>query len=174
MPDSNVPTDGTIQFRAPRIAGYPEDIKVSDAEMANLGITRGALLPQAGAACYDQPVELSSNQLRRGCRVPYDEQAPRDDDPPETPRYARRRLFDKILIPFHHACDEGDFEVAEKLLRVLGMMVDRAPTNPDGDRRRNLDGLVAAHERLWTLRHPAEPHNRASWRPALQSPFGTR
>ena len=34
MPDSNVPTDETIQFRAPCIAGYPEDIKVSDAEMA--------------------------------------------------------------------------------------------------------------------------------------------
>ena len=85
-----------------------------------------------------------------------------------------RRLFDKILTSFHHACDEGDFEVAEKLLRVLEMMVGRDPTNQDGNRRPNLENLVAAHERLWTLRHPAEPHNRASWRPAFQSPFGTR
>jgi len=51
MPDSNVSTDGTIQFRAPWVAGSPEDIKVSDAGMAKLGITRGALLPQARAAC---------------------------------------------------------------------------------------------------------------------------
>ena len=76
-----------------------------------------------------------------GCRVP--------------PRV--RRLFDKILIPFHTACDQGDFEVAERLLRVLEMMVDRDPTNQDGDRRRTLDGLVAAHERLWSLRHSTEP-----------------
>ena len=66
MPDSNVLTDGTIQFRASCIAGYPEDIKVSDAEMANLSITRGALLPQAGGVYYGQPVELSSNQLPTG------------------------------------------------------------------------------------------------------------
>ena len=67
-----------------------------------------------------------------------------------------RRLFDKVLIPFHHACDQRDFEVAEKLLRVLEMMVDRDLANQDGDRRRTLDGLVAAHERLWSLRHPTE------------------
>ena len=68
-----------------------------------------------------------------------------------------RRLFGKVLTPFHMACDQGDFEVAEKLLRVLEMMMDRDPTNRDGDRRRNLDGLVAAHERLWSLRHPTKP-----------------
>ena len=105
---------------------------------------------------------------------PYDEPVPSNEDPPETPRYARRRLFDKILIPFHHACDEGDFEVAEKLLRVLEMMVDCGPTNPDGDRRRNLDGLVAAHERLWSLRHPAEPNESNFLAPCFPGSFGTR
>jgi hypothetical protein len=72
---------------------------------------------------------------------------------PTTRRYSRR-LSDKILIAFHHACDQGDFEVAEQLLRVLEMMLTRRPLTPDGTRRRNMESLVAAHERLWHLRHP--------------------
>jgi hypothetical protein len=71
---------------------------------------------------------------------------------PTTPRYSRR-LSDKILIAFHHACDQGDFEVAEQLLHVLEMMLTRRPLTPDGTRRRNMESLVAAHERLWHLRH---------------------
>ena len=70
------------------------------------------------------------------------------------PRH-RRRLPDKILMAFHRACDLGDFAVAARLLNVLEtMLVDRDPTNANGNRRRNLDSLVAAHERLWGLRHP--------------------
>ena len=69
------------------------------------------------------------------------------------PRYSRR-LSDKILIAFHHACDQGDFQVAEQLLHVLEMMLTRRPLTPDGTRRRNMESLVAAHERLWYLRHP--------------------
>ena len=68
------------------------------------------------------------------------------------PRHARR-LSDKILIAFHHACDQGDFEVAEDLLRVVEMMLTRRPASPDTNRRKNLESLVAAHERLWLLRH---------------------
>ena len=85
-----------------------------------------------------------------------------------------RRLFGKVLTPFHMACDKGDFEVAEKLLRVLEMMADRDPTNQNGDRRRNLESLVAAHERLWTLRHPAEPNESSFLAPRFPGPFGTR
>src|SRR5215468_6386395 len=69
------------------------------------------------------------------------------------PRYTRR-LSDKILIAFHHACDQADFEVAEQLLHILEMMLTRRPLTPDGARRRNMESLVAAHERLWHLRHP--------------------
>jgi hypothetical protein len=72
---------------------------------------------------------------------------------PSTPRYSRR-LSDKILIAFHHACDQADFEVAQHLLQVLEMMLTRRPLTPDGTRRRNMESLVAAHERLWHLRHP--------------------
>jgi len=69
------------------------------------------------------------------------------------PRYSRR-LSDKILIAFHHACDQADYEVAEKLLHVLELMLSRRPTAAEGNRRRTIESLVAAHERLWMLRHP--------------------
>jgi hypothetical protein len=70
------------------------------------------------------------------------------------PQRYTRRLSDKILIAFHQACDQGDFEVAEQLLRVLETMVMRRPNAPDVNRRKNIESLVAAHERLWVLRHP--------------------
>lgn len=69
------------------------------------------------------------------------------------PRYTRR-LSDKILIAFHHACDQNDFEVAEALLKILEMMITRRPASPDQNRRKNMESLVAAHERLWLLKHP--------------------
>jgi hypothetical protein len=69
-----------------------------------------------------------------------------------TQRYTRR-LSDKILIAFHHACDQADLEVADQLLHILEMMLTRRPLNPDPGRRRNMESLVAAHERLWHLRH---------------------
>lgn len=79
---------------------------------------------------------------------------PSDGDPvTATPRYARR-LSDKILVAFHQACDQGDLEVAERLLHVLEMVVTRRSLT-HGNRRRNMESLVAAHERLWLLRHPA-------------------
>ena len=70
-----------------------------------------------------------------------------------TPRHTRR-LSDKILIAFHQACDQNDFEIAEELLRILEKMVTRRPVQPDNNRRKNMESLVAAHERLWLLRHP--------------------
>lgn len=72
------------------------------------------------------------------------------------PRYTRR-LSDKILVAFHQACDQADLAVAERLLGVLELMLTRRTTAPDQQRRRTMEGLVAAHERLWHLRH----HNEA-------------
>ena len=68
-----------------------------------------------------------------------------------------RRLTDKILVAFHHACDQRDLDVAEQLLQILEMMLTRRPLTAEGNRRRSMEGLVAAHERLWNLRHPEEP-----------------
>src|ERR1700722_18486685 len=68
---------------------------------------------------------------------------------PAPQRYSRR-LSDKILIAVHHSCDQGDIEIAWRLLDVLDVIARRSPTNLEGgERRRIKDGLVAAHERLW-------------------------
>lgn len=90
---------------------------------------------------------------------PTDEPIGRASAPTSTPRYTRR-LSDKILIAFHHACDQSDFEVAEQLLHILEMMLTRRPLTSDGTRRRNMESLVAAHERLWHLRHPSTDDDR--------------
>jgi hypothetical protein len=71
-------------------------------------------------------------------------------DPPEL-RYARR-LSDKLLIAFHHACDQSDIYVAEELLGVLEFMTERASDVRASRDRRFQEGLVAAHERLWQFR----------------------
>ncbi|WP_158933024.1 hypothetical protein [Acidisphaera sp. S103] len=73
------------------------------------------------------------------------------------PRYARR-LSDKILIACHHACDQREIEIAADLLDVLEFMISRRPTLPTGKQRRAKESLVAAHERLWQMRHPTAEH----------------
>ncbi len=79
--------------------------------------------------------------------------APRSAATAPAPRYTRR-LSDKILIAFHQACDQGDYEIADELLRILEQILTRRPVATDTNRRKNLESLVAAHERLWLLRHP--------------------
>jgi hypothetical protein len=79
----------------------------------------------------------------------------REAIPAGTPRYSRR-LSDKILIAFHQACDQADYDIAEQLLHILETMLKRRPMTADGNRRRTMESLVAAHERLWHLRHPDE------------------
>jgi hypothetical protein len=74
-----------------------------------------------------------------------------------TPRYSRR-LSDKILLAFHHACDQADYEIAEQLLRILESMLTRRTVPPDVNRRKSIESLVAAHERLWHLRHPEQQY----------------
>jgi hypothetical protein len=65
-----------------------------------------------------------------------------------------RRLTDKILNVFHHACDQGDLETAQKLLRIVEDILARPMQSPSKERRKTMEHLVAAHERLWTLRKP--------------------
>ena len=65
-----------------------------------------------------------------------------------------RRLADRVLIAVHAACDQGELAVAEQLLRVLETFLTRPPQAAEGNRRRLMEAVVAAHERLWHLRHP--------------------
>jgi hypothetical protein len=69
-------------------------------------------------------------------------------------RHGKRRLSDKTLVAFHHACDRPDVEVAWELLNVLEFMAMRQAKPPAGVERRAYESLVAAHERLWQIRHP--------------------
>ncbi len=64
-----------------------------------------------------------------------------------------RRLSDKILVAFHHACDAQDLMVAEQLLKTLETMLTKRGVPAESNRRKSLESLVAAHERLWHLRH---------------------
>jgi hypothetical protein len=75
------------------------------------------------------------------------------------PMRSGRRLADRILAAVHQACDDAEFEVAEQLLRVLEIMLNARASTADAARRRSIDALVAAHERLWHLRNP--DHERA-------------
>jgi hypothetical protein len=76
----------------------------------------------------------------------------RERSGPAGPRQGRR-LSDKILVAFHHACDAQDLMVAEQLLKTLESMLTRRGVPAEQNRRRALESLVAAHERLWHLRH---------------------
>jgi hypothetical protein len=71
------------------------------------------------------------------------------------PRH-NRRLSDKILLAFHQACDQQDALVALQLLNILESMVTRRPRQVEFSNRRSLETLVAAHERLWHIRHPVD------------------
>jgi hypothetical protein len=73
---------------------------------------------------------------------------------PALPTRYTRRLSDHLLIAFHHACDQGEVEVARRLLDALEFMVRRPRLSPDGRERRAEGSLVAAHERLWHMQHP--------------------
>ena len=55
------------------------------------------------------------------------------------PRHGRR-LWDKILVAFHHACDVDDYEIAAAMLRALETMLVRVPTDTDSNRRRTISG----------------------------------
>jgi hypothetical protein len=73
-------------------------------------------------------------------------------DPPK--RYVKRRLTETILTAFHHACDLHDIEAAWELLNVLDFVAMRTERHQRRNDSRLRRSVVAAHERLWLLRHP--------------------
>jgi len=99
---------------------------------------------QAVESGFNKAMTSSSDNVDGGIR---------DTASPGLPRHTRR-LSDKVLVAFHHACDTSDLETAEQLLATLEMMLNRRTPAPDSNRRRSIESLVAANERLWHLRHP--------------------
>jgi hypothetical protein len=97
--------------------------------------------------------------------MPYDDLVIQNDSPlpaaPAAPIWARpgngKRLSDKILVAFHHACDQGDLDVAGELVITLDFIVRRAHFFPSCIDRRAKESMAAAYERLWHLRHPNRP-----------------
>lgn len=65
-----------------------------------------------------------------------------------------RRLTDRILTAVHAACDHGELDVAVELLRIVEALATRRSQEPESSRRRLMEAVVAAHARLWHLRHP--------------------
>jgi hypothetical protein len=65
----------------------------------------------------------------------------------------QRRLSDHVIIAVHLACDQGDLEAADRLLDVVEYMLWRPLREGRRERRIDTQPLVAAHERLWVLRH---------------------
>jgi hypothetical protein len=69
---------------------------------------------------------------------------------PDKARFSRR-LSDKILAAFNHACSEGDVVTATELLTTLEYVLLANP--PPQDRREAVVApLLEAHERLWSLK----------------------
>ena len=64
-----------------------------------------------------------------------------------------RRLPERILIAAHQACDLGDLDVAGQLLSILETIVGQSRGPVDPVRRRVMESLIAAHQRMWHLRY---------------------
>jgi hypothetical protein len=63
-----------------------------------------------------------------------------------------RRLSDKLLVAFHHACDTRDVRTAEELIVILDRLAKGPGFTKDQDRRKAGETLVDANYRLWDLK----------------------
>jgi len=82
-----------------------------------------------------------------------------------------RRLAELILVAAHRACDEAVLDLAGMLLAVCEQAI--AKEADPRRRRQDILGLIAAHERLWQLRHPAGDGSEAATSGPLPVSFGT-
>lgn len=83
-----------------------------------------------------------------------------------------RRLGDKIRIAFESACQQGDHEVASRLLQVLERLLARKPVQADSNRRRRMEDLVSGYEQVWQVRQSAAAAVRDSFDPVGTPPSG--
>ncbi|MEE3504457.1 hypothetical protein [Acidiphilium acidophilum] len=65
-----------------------------------------------------------------------------------------RRLTDKIILLFHESCDQGQYDVAKQLLAIADELLKKPYKKlEEPNRRKSIESLVAAYERLWHLIH---------------------
>jgi hypothetical protein len=65
----------------------------------------------------------------------------------------RRRLSDKIIDAFDHACSTEDLEVAEGLYRVLELVLTRDGGVGSTDNRQNVAFIMEAADKLKVIRN---------------------
>jgi hypothetical protein len=68
-----------------------------------------------------------------------------------------RRLSDKLLAAFDQACEQGQVEVAELVLKALELVLTREAGPGERERRAHLGPVVEAFGRLKMLREKVEP-----------------
>ena len=72
----------------------------------------------------------------------------------------QRQLPERILVTVHQACDLLDLDTAGSLLQILEIVLLQPQPSltqvPRGSSRRVIEGMVAAHARLWHLRHASD------------------
>jgi hypothetical protein len=66
-----------------------------------------------------------------------------------------RRLSDKVLAAFNQACDTGDADIAEMLLRALELILTRQGGAEADDKRAELGAVMEAYSRLLTIKNRA-------------------
>jgi hypothetical protein len=68
-----------------------------------------------------------------------------------TQEQTHRRLSDKLFVAFQQACDQGDIEIAETILRALELALTREG-GKNADRRDDTGPVVEAFGRLEELK----------------------
>lgn len=67
-----------------------------------------------------------------------------------------RRLSDKLLLAFDHACEQGRVEVAELVLKAIEIVLTQEAAPTARERRSHLGPEVEAFGRLKALREKLE------------------
>jgi hypothetical protein len=66
-----------------------------------------------------------------------------------------RRMSDKVLAAFNQACDEGDADIAEMLLRALELILTREGGANSADKRGEMGAVIEAYSRLLSVKNKA-------------------
>jgi hypothetical protein len=66
-----------------------------------------------------------------------------------------RRLAEKVMAAFDHACDQGNLHIAEQLLQVMERLATRAST-VGTDRRFVMERVLDGRQRIWQLRNASD------------------